>query len=371
MGGKTAWGVKELVTTGLSDDPAEINKIKSAATDFQRREEDRLNRLREMDAQAERILEDRKARRSTFDMPVSKEVSAEEIRRRQDEALKRMRDAKEAKRNAKRQSKEKGEEAKKIKKKKQKKEASSSSSSSASSSASSSSSSSSSASKTRKKGRREREKVVFEVRMDQLEKAQQAAPVPKPAAPLDPETKRKAEEARLREKEVKKKAKEQAAAWRAEVKRKEVEAEAKRQADLKRKEEDAVAKRKADEEAKKKAQEEEPAKAAQEAEAKNAADAEERKKLFSAPSGIKRDAKKSGIDRSKPVIGGYFEGQTVYAAKDITVRGNLVIKRGCAGLITGPAENNPTQRIAVEFSKREDRLAGVLNVVPSEIKKTR
>ena len=69
------------------------------------------------------------------------------------------------------------------------------------------------------------------------------------------------------------------------------------------------------------------------------------------------------------MIGGFRQGQTVYAAKNIIVKGNVVVKMNTPGKIIGPSVNNPMQRIAARFSRREDCMQGTINVATAEIKK--
>merc|ERR1719265_993781 len=82
MGGKTAWGVAEIVSYA-GDDPQELAKMKRMADEFSQRENERLNRLKEMDKEGHGILEARKARLSTFDMGIIK--GSDEFKKQQDE----------------------------------------------------------------------------------------------------------------------------------------------------------------------------------------------------------------------------------------------------------------------------------------------
>ncbi|CAE7625589.1 unnamed protein product, partial [Symbiodinium necroappetens] len=124
MGGKTAWGVnKETVHHG-TDDPEELRKLREAQGSFNSREEERLQRLKAMDRDADSILEARRARKSSFDpMAVQKRGDVDAFRKQQEEALLRMAEMKEQKRLEKKQKKlaEKGEKPKKEKKVKKKK----------------------------------------------------------------------------------------------------------------------------------------------------------------------------------------------------------------------------------------------------------
>lgn len=362
MGGRTAWGVSELLTSKANDDPAEMLKIKAAAADFQAREEARLQRLKSMQHMAGDIMQERQARRQGFDMKA--DTNDGDYKKTLDENFRKMQEAKEEKRLHRKEERARLGLTKKAKGKKKKKEESSGSSDESSSDESSSSSSDSKQKGKKSKKSKEWKVIMFD-KFAEPELVQEAAP-------MDPEQAKREMEARAREREVKKRAKEQAALWAEEVKRKEAEVEAKRQQEAKRKVLEAEAKRKADAEAKKAAEEEEAKKKSAEDEANKAEGGDEKRKLF-ATDGTGRNvkAKTSAGEKSKPVIGGYFEGQTVYAAKNITVKGQIVVKKHAVGTVVGPSETNPSQRIAVQFAKREDRMIGNMNVVPAEIKKRR
>merc|ERR1719265_1845401 len=193
MGGKTAWGVAEIVSYA-GDDPQELAKMKRMADEFSQRENERLNRLKEMDKEGHGILEARKARLSTFDMGIIK--GSDEFKKQQDEIFAKMielRNKKRAERKAKREA-EGG---------KKKKKRDSSSSGSSSSGSSSSSSSSEEEQQEKPMTKKERRKARAEAK----KKAEEAA-----------------KEARAREREVKRRAKAELAMWQAENRRKEAEA---------------------------------------------------------------------------------------------------------------------------------------------------
>merc|ERR1711862_327255 len=146
MGGKTAWGVSQDAISSAGDDPAALAAMQKGQKEFEMREKERLDRLKEMDKQAGDLLAQRQARKKDFEMGIIKGV--DEFKKRQEEILERMNEAKErrrlekleAKKNAPPKAKKKGKE----KKKKKEKEKQSESSGTASSSDSSDSSSESS-----------------------------------------------------------------------------------------------------------------------------------------------------------------------------------------------------------------------------------
>lgn len=137
------------------------------------------------------------------------------------------------------------------------------------------------------------------------------------------------------------------------MKRKADEAEAKRNAEAKRKAEEEEQKRKANEEDAKKKTE----------------DAEARRKLFQSEASRRAESSGRSKGRREPVAGGFYVGDHVLAAQDITIRGKLTVRCGSAGVISGPSETDPVSRIAVDFVTRADGVNGCINVVPKEIKK--
>merc|ERR1712176_358656 len=145
-------------------------------------------------------------------------------------------------------------------------------------------------------------------------------------------------------------------------KRKEAELEAKKEFEAKQKIQEAEAKKKADikrkaeEEAKRKTEEEEKAKEKKENATKNSVFQVEKK----------TSATMTG---RKAVAGGFYTGQRIISAQNISVQGRLVVKVGTVGTIMGPADSDPANRISVKFLTREDAGIGKLNVIPREIKK--
>lgn len=69
------------------------------------------------------------------------------------------------------------------------------------------------------------------------------------------------------------------------------------------------------------------------------------------------------------IAGGYRQGETVAAAKDLRVKGQIVVKQGIVGTIIGQSNTDPANRITVAFARREDGRCNNLNVVPSEIQR--
>eukprot|EP00913_Durusdinium_trenchii_P002806 g2597.t1 len=53
--------------------------------------------------------------------------------------------------------------------------------------------------------------------------------------------------------------------------------------------------------------------------------------------------------RRKKLAGGYYTGQTIQAAHDISVRGKIVVRKNCEGVVQGPSLNHPTERLNVLF----------------------
>merc|ERR1712232_649549 len=69
------------------------------------------------------------------------------------------------------------------------------------------------------------------------------------------------------------------------------------------------------------------------------------------------------------VAGGYHRGDTVAATRDLCVAGNIVVRQSVLGTVVGPSGHNPSGRITVAFSQREDGKTNNLNVVMSEIRR--
>merc|ERR1711972_23000 len=83
-----------------TDDPEELKKIQGLQDDFNRRKEDRLQRLAEMDksGEAARVVEENRLRRASFQPVINRGVDQELLRKKQDEILLKMQEAKEQKR---------------------------------------------------------------------------------------------------------------------------------------------------------------------------------------------------------------------------------------------------------------------------------
>jgi len=348
MGGKTAWGVSATIASGTADDPEELAKMKKAQGDFDQRTADRLTRLADMDRNASTLLEGRQERKSGFQMGVIK--GADEHRKRQEGILLKMQEAKVKKEEElKAKKKLKKQQEKKDKKKEKKRKITSSDEDS--------SDSASSEKKTKKEVKEEQKKAAEEEAMRKLQEL---------------EAKRQAETGKQKEKEAKKKAKEELAVWKAEKEKKQVEEDFKRQGDAQKRLEEASDKRK--QEAKKKEVDAAAKKAAEEQEAqKKKEELAKRKDLFDTSSTKKKkedDASKKAKTASKTQLaGGYKVRDHVRATQDITIRGNLVVMKDTSGTVVGPAESDPTMRVAVDFVKRQDGGVAVLNCVPREIKR--
>lgn len=73
-------------------------------------------------------------------------------------------------------------------------------------------------------------------------------------------------------------------------------------------------------------------------------------------------------ERRKKLAGGYYIGQTIQAAHDISVRGKVVVRKNCEGVVQGPSLNHPTERLNVLFKERRDKKTRSINVLPFEVK---
>lgn len=350
-GGKTAWGVKQdLVSVAMDQDA--LAAAKNSQADFDRRESDRLQRLKAMDSSGMALAEERRAQKNSFQMHAMPQ-GAEDFKKRQAEILKKMQDAK-ALRKAEKMSRTKVEKPikknKKEKKQKKKKKESSSSSSSGSSSSSNSSSSSKASSKAKTQ---KVEKIEIKPLLSPEEEARRKAE--------EAEKLKKLSEAKAKERELKRKAKEQLAVFEAESKQKEAAAAAKKESEARSQAKAAEDKKKAD--AKRKAEELADATKNEEEAKRKKEEQDSRKALFSKKSANVIQEKKNQI------AGGFRPKQAVIATQDITIRGNIVILAGTAGTVIGPADTDPVGRVAIDFVKRQDGGKVPMNCVPKEIKR--
>lgn len=69
------------------------------------------------------------------------------------------------------------------------------------------------------------------------------------------------------------------------------------------------------------------------------------------------------------IAGGFRRGESVAAAKDLRVKGAIVVKRGVVGTVVGQSATDPGGRVTVAFARREDGRCNNLNVVPAEIQR--
>lgn len=69
------------------------------------------------------------------------------------------------------------------------------------------------------------------------------------------------------------------------------------------------------------------------------------------------------------IAGGFRRGDSVTAAKDLRVKGIVVVKHGVVGTVIGQSSTDPSGRVTVAFARREDGRCNNLNVVPSEIQR--
>lgn len=67
------------------------------------------------------------------------------------------------------------------------------------------------------------------------------------------------------------------------------------------------------------------------------------------------------------IAGGFKRGETVLAAKDLRVKGIIVVKQNVLGTVVGQSATDPAGRVTVAFARREDGRSNNLNVVPAEI----
>lgn len=74
-------------------------------------------------------------------------------------------------------------------------------------------------------------------------------------------------------------------------------------------------------------------------------------------------------DVSLIIAGGFRRGENVAAAKDLRVKGVVVVKQGIIGTVVGQSATDPGGRVTVAFARREDGRCNNLNVVPAEIQR--
>lgn len=70
------------------------------------------------------------------------------------------------------------------------------------------------------------------------------------------------------------------------------------------------------------------------------------------------------------IAGGFRRGESVIAAKDLRVKGVVVVKQGVVGTVIGQSSTDPSGRVTIAFARREDGRCNNLNVVPTEIQRT-
>mmetsp|Transcript_79371 Transcript_79371/g.199389 ORF Transcript_79371/g.199389 Transcript_79371/m.199389 type:complete len:642 (+) Transcript_79371:68-1993(+) len=75
-------------------------------------------------------------------------------------------------------------------------------------------------------------------------------------------------------------------------------------------------------------------------------------------------------DLALVIAGGFRRGESVSAAKDLRVKGVVVVKQGVVGTVVGQSATDPGGRVTVAFARREDGRCNNLNVVPAEIQRT-
>lgn len=119
----------------------------------------------------------------------------------------------------------------------------------------------------------------------------------------------------------------------------------------------------------------------EEAEKKKAAEeaAAERKALFRTKSQImaeeeekrrKEKAAKQQEEYGCAIAGGFDKGDYVLSVNNMSVNGEIIVKKGTRGVVRGPSETDPDNRVSVAFEKREQAGYAQINVVHFEIKLT-
>ena len=67
------------------------------------------------------------------------------------------------------------------------------------------------------------------------------------------------------------------------------------------------------------------------------------------------------------IAGGFRRGETVLAAKDLRVKGVVVVKANVLGQVVGQSATDPAGRVTVAFTRREDGRSN--NLRPDESRK--
>eukprot|EP00930_Biecheleria_cincta_P002719 TRINITY_DN10370_c0_g2_i2.p1 TRINITY_DN10370_c0_g2~~TRINITY_DN10370_c0_g2_i2.p1 ORF type:complete len:556 (+),score=106.81 TRINITY_DN10370_c0_g2_i2:103-1770(+) len=78
--------------------------------------------------------------------------------------------------------------------------------------------------------------------------------------------------------------------------------------------------------------------------------------------------KKREAELRKKLAGGFVAGQQITAAHDISVRGKVVVRKGCKGVVQGASANHPLERLNVLFKERRDKKIRSINVLPFEVR---
>jgi len=87
----------------------------------------------------------------------------------------------------------------------------------------------------------------------------------------------------------------------------------------------------------------------------------------SSPAGAPPEREAHSDDVRLMIAGGFRRGETVLAAKDLRVKGVVVVKQNILGTVVGQSSTDPAGRVTVAFARREDGRSNNLNVVPAEI----
>ncbi|CAE7618662.1 unnamed protein product, partial [Symbiodinium pilosum] len=85
------------------------------------------------------------------------------------------------------------------------------------------------------------------------------------------------------------------------------------------------------------------------------------------PTGTPPEREAHSDDVRLMIAGGFRRGETVLAAKDLRVKGVVVVKQNVLGTVVGQSSTDPAGRVTVAFARREDGRSNNLNVVPAEI----
>ena len=72
------------------------------------------------------------------------------------------------------------------------------------------------------------------------------------------------------------------------------------------------------------------------------------------PTGTPPEREAHSDDVRLMIAGGFRRGETVLAAKDLRVKGVVVVKQNVLGTVVGQSSTDPAGRVTVAFARRED-----------------